>query len=311
MTAKEKICGFINVYKPSGITSHDVVNRVRRLIKVKQVGHGGTLDPLAAGVLPVAVGPACRLLRFLPQNKTYVAEILLGQQTTTDDIEGDTINSAPTDGVTKADIEAALEKFRGTIDQVPPLFSAIHVDGKRLYELARAGNTAVEIKPRQVTIFRLEILSIDIPVIKVRVACSSGTYIRSIARDVGAMLNTFGCLKSLLREQAGLFSIDRALTLEALAEQNDDVTKIITDPVEILSRTGDFDTLHVDEAVARKIALGQFVDASTFADLRSDDRGREKLVLIVHEQKLVAVCHINAENKLKPEVVIADGQHKN
>ncbi|MBI2810525.1 MAG: tRNA pseudouridine(55) synthase TruB [Candidatus Melainabacteria bacterium] len=166
MTAHQKPIGFINVHKPTGITSHDVINKVRRLIGVKQVGHGGTLDPLAEGVLPVAVGAACRLLRFLPQDKTYVAEILLGQQTTTDDIEGDTIKSAEVHAISREDIENALAQFSGEIDQVPPNYSAIHIDGKRAYELARAGNTAVEIKPRRVTIFKLEILQIESPVFR-------------------------------------------------------------------------------------------------------------------------------------------------
>ena len=217
MTSQKKTFGFINVHKPIGITSHDVVNKIRRLVGVKQVGHGGTLDPLAEGVLPVAVGSACRLLRFLPQDKTYVAEILLGQQTTTDDIEGDVIRSADASSISTQAIKEALSKFKGEIDQVPPFFSAIHVDGKRLYELARAGNTAVEIKPRKVTIYKLEILRIALPVVQVRVACSSGTYIRSIARDLGDNLGCGGCLHSLVREQAGLFWLDKSLTLEAIA----------------------------------------------------------------------------------------------
>lgn len=307
VAAQQKHIGFINIHKPTGITSHDVINRVRRLIGVKQVGHGGTLDPLAEGVLPVAVGAACRLLRYLPQDKTYVAEILLGQQTTTDDIEGDTIRSGAVNAISKEEIEHALAQFNGEIDQVPPIFSAIHVDGKRAYELARAGNTAVEIKPRRVTIFKLEIIKIELPVVKVRIACSSGTYIRSIARDLGETLGCGGCLKSLVREQAGLFWLDKSVTLETMAEQRETIDRLITEPVSILSQTDNFNTLNVSDEVAKKFCMGQFVPVANF---EHEQLNLSKQVLIVHQGKLLALCNISEDKLLKPELVIADGQHK-
>ncbi len=307
MAAQEKHIGFINVHKPTGITSHDVINKLRRLIGVKQVGHGGTLDPLAEGVLPVAVGAACRLLRFLPQDKTYVAEILLGQQTTTDDIEGDTIRSGQVNAISRQDVENALAQFNGEIDQVPPNYSAIHIDGKRAYELARAGNTAVELKPRRVTIFKLEILQIDLPVVKARIACSSGTYIRSIARDLGETLGCGGCLKSLVREQAGLFWLDQSLTLETIAERRNSIDSVITEPVSILSQTDHFNTLNVSDEVAKKFGMGQFVPVANFENEQLD---LSKQVLIVHQGQLLALCNIAEGKLLKPELVIADGQHK-
>ncbi len=307
MAAQQKHIGFINVHKPTGITSHDVINKLRRLIGVKQVGHGGTLDPLAEGVLPVAVGAACRLLRFLPQDKTYVAEILLGQQTSTDDIEGDTIRSGQVSAISNQDIESALAQFNGEIDQVPPIYSAIHIDGKRAYELARAGNTAVEIKPRRITIFKLEILLIDLPIVKARIACSSGTYIRSIARDLGETLGCGGCLKSLVREQAGLFWLDKSLTLESIAERRNSIDTVITEPVSILSQTDHFNTLHVSDEVAKKFGMGQFVPVTNF---ESEQLDLSKQVLIVYQGQLLALCNISADKLLKPELVIADGQHK-
>ncbi|CAN5422436.1 tRNA pseudouridine(55) synthase TruB [soil metagenome] len=307
MAAQQKHIGFINVHKPTGITSHDVINKLRRLIGVKQVGHGGTLDPLAEGVLPVAVGAACRLLRFLPQDKTYVAEILLGQQTSTDDIEGDTIRSGQVSAISNQDIESALAQFNGEIDQVPPIYSAIHIDGKRAYELARAGNTAVEIKPRRITIFKLEILQIDLPIVKARIACSSGTYIRSIARDLGETLGCGGCLKSLVREQAGLFWLDKSLTLESIAERRNSIDTVITEPVSILSQTDHFNTLHVSDEVAKKFGMGQFVPVTNF---ESEQLDLSKQVLIVYQGQLLALCNISADKLLKPELVIADGQHK-
>jgi tRNA pseudouridine55 synthase len=304
---QKKHFGFINVHKPTGITSHDVINKVRRLLSIKQVGHGGTLDPLAEGVLPVAVGAACRLLRFLPQDKTYVAEILLGQKTTTDDIEGDTIKSGDISAITADQINSVLEKFRGEIDQVPPIYSAIHVDGKRAYDLARAGNTAVEIKPRRVTISRLEILEIAMPVVKARIACSSGTYIRSIARDLGEALECGGCLKSLVREQAGLFSLENSLTLDEIAERKNAIDSVITEPVSVLSQTSHFNILTVDSDSAKKVCMGQFLPTAHFPEQRLDSN---KQVLIVHQNRLLALCNISPDKLLKPEVVIADGQHQ-
>lgn len=307
MVDQKKHFGFINVHKPTGITSHDVINKVRRLLSIKQVGHGGTLDPLAEGVLPVAVGSACRLLRFLPQDKTYVAEILLGQQTTTDDIEGDTIKTGDATSVTVEQIKAALENFQGEIDQVPPIYSAIHVNGKRAYDLARAGNTAVEIKPRRVTISKLELLDIDLPIVKARISCSSGTYIRSIARDLGETLGCCGCLKSLVREQAGLFWLDNSLTLNEIAERKNAIDSVITEPLSVLSQTDYFNTLTVDGESAKKVCMGQFLPLTQFQNQNLD---MNKQVLIVHQGRLLALCNIAPDKLLKPEVVIADGQHQ-
>lgn len=307
MAEQKKPFGFINVHKPTGITSHDVINKLRRLLSIKQVGHGGTLDPLAEGVLPVAVGSACRLLRFLPQDKRYVAEILLGRQTTTDDIEGDTIRQSDTAHLNSEQITQALKKFNGEIEQVPPNYSAIHVDGKRAYELARAGNTAVEIKPRLVTITLLEILQIELPIVKVRIACSSGTYIRSIARDLGDDLGCGGCLHSLIREQAGLFRIENSLTLDEIAERKNS-TDIVTEPVSILSQTDHFSTLRVDSETAKKICMGQFVSTAQFGENTVLDA--QKQVLILHNERLLALCNVSTDNLLKPEIVITDGQHQ-
>ena len=133
------LLGFININKPKGVTSHDIVHRVRKALNIKQVGHGGTLDPMAEGVLPIAIGSACRFLRFLPHNKIYVAEVLLGTRTTTDDVEGDVIEQiTASENIPLPEIEIALTGFIGTIKQKPPVYSAIHHQGKRLYELARA-----------------------------------------------------------------------------------------------------------------------------------------------------------------------------
>ncbi|MGB5771230.1 MAG: tRNA pseudouridine(55) synthase TruB, partial [Crocosphaera sp.] len=171
--------GFIALNKPSGLTSHDCVARVRRLLKLKKVGHGGTLDPAATGVLPIAVGKATRLLSFLPENKAYDARIRFGIQTTTDDLEGEIIQTQAGANVTLEDIQPLLKQFLGTIEQIPPIYSAIQRDGKRLYELARKGEV-VDVPVRTVKIDKIEVLGWypgDFPELVVNIQCGPGTYI--------------------------------------------------------------------------------------------------------------------------------------
>jgi len=212
--------GFLNLNKPAGLTSHDCVARVRRMVRLKRVGHGGTLDPAATGVLPIALGKATRLLQFLRQEKAYQATIKLGVSTTTDDLEGEIIASLPTIGLNLAQVEAALQVFEGTIQQVPPSYSAIQVQGKRLYDLARAGEK-VEVPVRTVEVFKLEILAWrpgDFPELDVAIACGSGTYIRAIARDLGASLQTGGTLAALTRTQSSGFSLADSLSFGDLEQ---------------------------------------------------------------------------------------------
>ncbi|MBM3269307.1 MAG: tRNA pseudouridine(55) synthase TruB [Candidatus Sericytochromatia bacterium] len=188
------------------MTAHDVVACARKRLGIKRVGHAGTLDPLAAGVLPVAVGAATRLLPYLAGGKEYLAEVAFGRTTTTGDAAGATIVEAPAD-VAEADLQAVLPRFRGEVLQVPPAVSAVHVGGRRAYALARAG-IAVEIPPRRVVISALEIVRFGPgPVVLLRVACSAGTYIRSLAVDIGEALAVPAYLSFLLRTRAGPFDI--------------------------------------------------------------------------------------------------------
>ena len=199
--------GFINLNKPQGFTSHDCVAKIRRLLNQKKIGHGGTLDPLATGVLPIAVGKATRLLQFLPLNKSYRARIRLGVQTTTDDLEGEIIATKPVKNVTPEKIVEYLGKFKGEIEQTPPMYSAIKQQGKKLYELARKG-IEVEVPKRTVTIYSCELIEIvtrEFLEIEVDISCGAGTYIRAIARDLGIMLGVGGTLANLVRtESCGL-----------------------------------------------------------------------------------------------------------
>ena len=213
--------GFLNLYKPTGWTSHDCVAKIRRLLNLKKVGHGGTLDPAAAGVLPVALGRATRLLQFLPTDKAYRAVIRFGLTTTTDDLEGEVLSTQSAAALTASQAIAALPQFIGTLEQIPPRYSAIQVQGQRLYDLARQGKE-FDVPTRTVTIHHIAPVAWqpgEQPELTVDVACGAGTYIRAIARDLGALLGTGATLAALERTKSGGFTCDGSLTLEALEAQ--------------------------------------------------------------------------------------------
>ncbi len=214
--------GFVNLHKPSGMTSHDCIGKLRRLLSLKKIGHGGTLDPAATGVLPIALGRATRLLSYLPSNKVYRAVIRLGMVTTTDDLAGDAIATSDARHVTQSMLEEALPHFQGPLQQIPPAYSAIQVDGQRLYDLARQGKP-VPVKPRSVEVYAIKLLDWrpmgEWPEAEVEITCGPGTYIRSIARDLGTMLEVGGTLAQLSRTRSGGFSLAEGLTFEALETQ--------------------------------------------------------------------------------------------
>lgn len=212
--------GFINLDKPIGLTSHDCISRIRRLLKIKRVGHAGTLDPAATGVLPIAFGKATRLLQFLPQDKAYLATIRLGVRTTTDDLEGEAIATHSAKHITLEEVQQALGQFQGKIQQIPPNYSAISVQGRRLYDLARSGEE-IQVTARSVEIYHMEVKdwrSGEFPEIDVAIACGPGTYIRAIARDLGEALQVGGTLALLKRTASSGFQIADSLTLEAIAQ---------------------------------------------------------------------------------------------
>jgi tRNA pseudouridine55 synthase len=238
--------GLIIVDKPAGMTSHDVVSRIRRIAKTRRVGHGGTLDPMATGVLVIGVGRATRLLTYvIGAEKGYAATIRLGQSTVTDDAEGEVVASVPAGGVTDEAIRAGLAELTGEISQVPSAVSAIKVNGQRAYARVRAGED-VALAARTVTVFRLDLLAIrrhpDMIDLDIDLACSSGTYVRALARDLGAALGVGGHLTALRRTFVGRppgsadrpggptgFTLDEAVTLDELADRDDPVTLPLTD----------------------------------------------------------------------------------
>jgi tRNA pseudouridine55 synthase len=211
--------GILLVDKPVGPTSHDVVGAVRRALRTRQVGHTGTLDPFASGLLLVCVGPATRLAEyFAPLSKTYVATLRLGESTNTDDHTGEPIaTSEAWRGLSAERIQAALAEQAGEILQVPPAFSAKKVDGQRMYDVARRGG-AVELPPVPVTIHSIRVISIGLPDVVFEVECGSGTYIRAIARDVGALLEVGGHLRELRRTRIGPHDVARAVPVDRLGE---------------------------------------------------------------------------------------------
>lgn len=270
--------GFLNVYKPKGKTSHDVVAILRRVTKIKQIGHTGTLDPFAEGVLPICIGKATRLIEYLNDDKAYIGTVQLGKSTTTYDLEGETIDiSDKTPSL--EEIENELNNFRGDIEQFPPIYSAIKVNGKKLYEYARKGEE-VEIKPRSVNISELKILNYDQKnrVLELYIKCSKGTYIRSIAHDLGKNLGCFGHLIKLIRVKAGDFEVEDSVKLEDLTSL-EEVQKHLIYPLDKL----DYQTYELRPKELELVSHGMQI----FARKNLQDG----IVLLINNGKLVAVAN--------------------
>lgn len=210
----------VNILKPTGMTSHDVVSKIRKILSIKKVGHTGTLDPDAAGVLPICIGKATRVSDFiLNKDKSYIAELTLGINTDTYDSSGEIILTKETSNISKEDIYKAFDSQLGHIMQKPPIYSALKVNGKKMYALARQGKAnEIEIKPREVHIKNLKILSINNDKVRFYVECSKGTYIRSICYDIGEILGCGGHMSFLLRTSSGKFNLQNSITLEELEE---------------------------------------------------------------------------------------------
>jgi len=248
--------GLVVVDKPTGWTSHDVVGRVRRIVGTRRVGHAGTLDPMATGVLVLGVERATKLLGHLAlTDKSYTATIRLGESTVTDDAEGEVLVAVPADRVTEGAVRAAMVELTGRIEQVPSQVSAIKVDGKRSYARVRSGEQVV-LAPRAVTVSRFELVTAATPRagvldVSVQVHCSTGTYVRALARDLGARLGVGGHLTVLRRTRVGPFDLDAALTLEALAGAAEPVLIGLDDAV-----AGCFPRRDVDDGQARAVGHG-------------------------------------------------------
>lgn len=253
--------GFLLVDKPNGWTSHDVVAKVRGLAAIKKVGHAGTLDPMATGLLVLGLGRATRLLRFVQGfAKEYLARVQLGIATDTLDADGTETEREPMP-VDAAGVESALRQFRGTITQIPPMVSAIKIDGRKLYELAREGKE-IERPPRTVEIYQLELTGLDTgeyPVMDLRVACSTGTYVRTLADDIGGALGGRAHLVALRRTRIGSLLVDDASAMEALVEDNGRIPEAI---ISLSDGLADLAHVTVDDDLGRRISHGSVLSVA-------------------------------------------------
>lgn len=279
--------GVLVVDKPEGPTSFDVVRAVRRALKTSKVGHTGTLDPMATGVLPVCVGDATRIAQFLTEgDKTYEALVRLGASTDTQDRTGTVLAEADPSGVTREQLEAALDRFRGEIEQVPPMYSAVKVDGKRLYEMARAGQE-VERAARKVTIHEVRLLDFRPPELTLRVHCSKGTYIRTLAHDLGELLGCHAHLAALRRIGSGPFHIEQAVPFDALKElPAEELQQRLVTPREALAMLPE---LTLDPRSARRLCQGQRPRQSDVPPLEGMPQG-VPLRVIDEQGRLIAVA---------------------
>ncbi|HEX8235122.1 MAG TPA: tRNA pseudouridine(55) synthase TruB [Abditibacteriaceae bacterium] len=290
--------GVINFLKPPGMTSHDAVAFVRRIAGTKRVGHTGTLDPAAAGVLPICIGQATRLVEYLQEGtKEYIAEVTFGHETDTLDAMGEIVSVGHASGVTLESLRATLEPFRGIIKQTPPLYSAIKQGGKKLYELARAGTleSEVEIASREVTISQLHLTrfvpgdtSTQQPCAMLHIKCSGGTYIRSLVRDIGRSLNCGATMTFLVRTRNGVFKFDRSHTVEEIGRDCRAAILPIMDALALCAAT-----TVTDNVVVQHLSQGRQIEAP-----KASASGKQVLherVLFVDEQHTVAAFAIPAE----------------
>jgi len=286
--------GFLVVDKPAGMTSHDVVARVRRILGQKKVGHTGTLDPFATGVLPVALGEGTKAIPFLDESrKEYRAVMRLGEATDTQDLTGQMISHGDWRQLTPDGIEAVVRLFVGAISQIPPMFSALKLDGVPLYKLARQG-TEVERQPRNIEIFSFVLERIELPDVAFSVVCSRGTYVRTLAADIGERLGCGAHLRELRRTRSGPFVIADAVTLEQLADAaaSDHAESLVVSPLAALSPIPEFP---LTDRGAAKVGNGIVPDSDdlvTCLDMTSSG-GRARLS---HGGRLVAVVETTGAN---------------
>lgn len=275
--------GFINIYKPDGVTSHDVVAMLRKITGEKQIGHTGTLDPFATGVLPVCIGKATRLIEYLADDKAYIAKIKFGSATDTYDCEGKIIKTSDKT-VTFEELDDVLDCFRGEIEQYPPIYSAKKVNGKKLYEYARNGEE-VAIKPCRVCIRTIEILSFDEinNTAEIFIECSKGTYIRSIANDIGEKLSCYAHLTALERVKAGKFTSRQSVQLDTLKNIND-VQNNLLSPID-------------------------YIDYPKY-EINSDEKEKVTHGMMLKLNKNDGICVLTYQNCLLAIARISDGQAK-
>lgn len=289
--------GVLLLDKPVGLSSNDALIRAKRLLLAKKAGHTGTLDPLASGLLPLCFGEATKFSQdLLEADKTYEATMRLGVRTTTGDAEGDVLDTRAVE-CDRAAAEAALARFTGEIVQVPPMYSALKRDGKPLYEYARAGQT-VEREGRNVTIHALDLLACELPDVTFRVTCSKGTYVRTLAEDIGEALGCGAHLTMLRRTGVGALTLEHAVTLDALSDAADAVRDAWLQPVDALLST--FPLVRLDEASAKRFLHGQRLPLSALDPI---DAAEGERVRVYDAQRLLGVAR-KVNGVLAPERLV-------
>ena len=293
------IHGVLNVYKEKGFTSHDVVAKLRGIAGQKKIGHTGTLDPDAEGVLPVCLGKATKLCDLLTdKDKTYEAVMLLGITTDTQDISGTVLEEKSTDGITREMTEEIIRGFIGDYDQVPPMYSALKVQGKKLYELARQG-IEVERKARRVKILDIEILEVDLPRVRMSVTCSKGTYIRTLCDDIGQRLGCGACMEKLLRTRVERFKIEDSLKLSEIQELKDQ-GKLETILLSIDSMFPNLAKVTLDEATSCAVKNGNIFYREGICRVSPDKNkfdDEENVLVYDDREHFVAIYQYHEENK--------------
>ena len=294
---RDLVDGVLLLDKPVGLSSNDALIKAKRVMNAKKAGHTGTLDPFATGLLPLCFGEATKFSQdLLEADKTYEATVHLGIMTNTGDTEGEAIETREVD-VTIEQIEAALARFRGPILQVPPMYSALKRDGKALYEYAREGIT-LEREARPVTIHGLELIGYDAPMLKIRVTCSKGTYVRVLGEDIGAALGTGAHLNALRRIQVGALTAEKMITLEDLQAHAEPLSLLA--PVDALLST--FPRVDLTPELAKRFLNGQRLALGKESVMVPQELGR---VRVYHEGKLLGTANLQEYSILAPERLIA------
>lgn len=297
--------GVLNILKPPGMTSHDLVGYVRRLSGQRKTGHSGTLDPGAAGVLPVFIGKATKIIEFMPDDKEYRAEVIFGLTTDTQDLQGRLTSKKSAAGLLPEQVEAAAREFTGVLEQVPPMVSAVRHQGKRLYELARQG-LEVHRQTRSITVYKLAVVSgwgwgTSHPKVIIDLSCSAGTYIRTICHDLGERLGCGAAMSFLLRTRVGGFSLGQTLTMEELAEVSR--RNLLGSYMLCLDNAlGHLPRVRVKDHAVRSVAHGNRLYTPGVAEIEGDLR-EQGYVRLAGPQGLLAVA-VNQTSRETPEKII-------
>jgi len=299
--------GFLVINKDKGLTSHDCVKQIRKLLNIKKVGHTGTLDPEVIGTLPIAIGSATRFIQYLPQGKTYIGQIKLGIRTNTDDIQGEIISQKSWPKISNEELDQYLNSFRGIIKQIPPKVSSVHVNGERAYKKSFR-NEIFELAPREVKIDKLTLMKWDQinGIIEIKIKCSAGTYIRAIARDIGEILNSKGCLLQLKRISACGFDEQNSIKISDIEKEKvgEKSKNFIIPTISALNHISTFVLNNEEQINFWQTGRAIKVDINYFQESKSFDY-KKPLKVIDKKQTLLGIGFINKDQtNINPKLVL-------